>query len=167
MKIFIRKNFLTADLHYPERGRTHREIVEAIEEFKFTDNTIVATLSDVVIKQINIHIMRKRIDYRTVEVYSDFDDDPITVRREGFEVPSIDTSIQFLNFVANNSFRYLESCYDDLLGCTINPDFQDIVRKMALDIKQADSLEDWFEEDLRYYSQLIKRLKDECESNSN
>jgi hypothetical protein len=161
MKIFIRKNFITADLHYPERGRTHREIVEALEEFKFTEDTIVATLSDVVIKQINIHIMRELIDYRTVEVYSDFDDDPIVVRREGFEVPSIDSSIKYLNVVANNSFNCLDSRYDDLIGCTAKLNFEDVVRAIGVEIQKANSFEEWFEENQRYYSQLLKRLNNE------
>jgi hypothetical protein len=162
MKIFIRKNFLSADLYYPERGRIHSEIVNAVKSFDFKDDTVVATLSDVVIKQINILIMEKKIDYTKVEVYSDFDDEPIVVRQEGFEVPSICKSIKYLNIVANLSFDYLDSCYDnELLGSTVVVEVEDIVKDMAKSLKDSDNMDEWFEDNLHYYTLLIKRIKNE------
>jgi hypothetical protein len=53
---------------------------------------VVATLSDIVIREINTLIMR-RILNKDVEVYLAFDEEPIVVYPNGFLITSVEKAI--------------------------------------------------------------------------
>jgi hypothetical protein len=165
MRIYIKKNFISADLHYPERGRTHSEIVDYIAEFDFTEDTIIATLSDTVIKQINILIMRGKIDFSKVEVVSEFDDNPIVVGVDGFKVPSIDSSVDYLNIVHSTSYSLVESIYDDLNGRTVDLSFKNILDDIIEEYRDSNNKEEWVEANYKFFSLLTKKLYDTREKN--
>jgi hypothetical protein len=54
---------------------------------------VVATLSDIVIREINTLIMRRILNYKDVEVYLAFDEEPIVVYPNGFLTTSVEKAI--------------------------------------------------------------------------
>jgi hypothetical protein len=170
MKIYYQKNYITADLHYPERNRTYEEIIEYVSTFQFKEDTVVATLSDVVVRELNILVMRGIIDYQKLEVYSAFDEEPVKVYKNGFLIPSIDKAIQYQNTVANATATFFHKENKVFVGCE---EFKPIRMVIELMVKgyHKNSIEygyysdecvnNWLKEHAPLYEKIIKTFNTE------